>query len=487
MKTPKLKHKRSPNEIELDDHSSTTDQLFLILSLDKAENFLNHLNNDKQLKLEIQNYLEESNLLLQRPNLPFDSFIKIDLFNKQNDQINSTIDLMNNHFTKLKLKISLWDSALINYFVECIQWSTTKWIHEFYNYQNNKFNSIEHKIHHSMFQSLFNINTTNNHNHNNINIEKLMCIIISFTMAYILLRHLQLWQLANKHLYNNQMEVNQTNENLIKTNKTTCLIGSIRFFKSLFQLSPTSNPINNDNNNNDEINLIQFEKQFSGYLFNLDSIAAKSLIEYFSKNFLNKHHLLEKVFGPYTAINQKLIKIPCPLYFDTLLETFETSTDSVWPAPLSEAIPLKFISKYSELFPEKVTKWLKIFKPDDIPKEIQQQQQQQQEQPEKQNEQSISSVKEIQIDEVKQEELDPMFKYLTSIDTLNLDELNAIIEVNPIELDGIIQKLLFELSINYSNKDYLNKIKQKQIELGKQLIDRAKVRITEWNDQNKSK
>ncbi|VDP82531.1 unnamed protein product [Schistosoma mattheei] len=167
------------------------------------------------------------------------------------------------------------------------------------------------------------------------------------------------------------------------------------------------------------------------------------------------------------------------------METFETSTDSVWPAPLSEAIPLKFISKYSELFPEKVTKWLKIYKPDDIPKEIQQQQQQ--EQHEKQNEQSISSVKEIQIDEVKQEELDPMFKYLTSIDTLNLDELNAIIEVNPIELDGIIQKLLIELPINYCNKDYLNKIKQKQIELGKQLIDRAKVRITEWNDQNKSK
>uniref|UniRef100_A0A095AHK2 Uncharacterized protein n=1 Tax=Schistosoma haematobium TaxID=6185 RepID=A0A095AHK2_SCHHA len=466
MKTPKLKHKRSPNEIELDDHSSTTDQLFLILSLDKAEKFFNHLNNDKQLKLEIQNYLEESNLLLQRPNLPFDSFIKIDSLNKQNNQINSTIDLMNNHFNKLKLKISLWDSALINYFIECIQWSITKWIHEFYNYQNNKFNSIEYKIHHSMFQSLFNIN-----NNNNINIEKLMCIIISFTMAYILLRHLQLWQLANKHLYNNQIELNQNNENLIKTNKTTCLIGSIRFFKSLFQLSPTSNPINDDdnnNNNNDQINLIQFEKQFSGYLFNLDSIAAKSLIEYFSKNFLNKHHLLEKVFGPYTAINQKLVSY------------------SVWPAPLSEAIPLKFISKYSELFPEKVTKWLKIFKPDDIPKEIQQQQQQQ-EQHEKQNEQSISSGKEIQIDEVKQEELDPMFKYLTSIDTLNLDELNAVIEVNPIELDGIIQKLLFELSINYSNKDYLNKIKQKQIELGKQLIDRAKVRITEWNDQNKSK
>ncbi|VDO54174.1 unnamed protein product [Schistosoma margrebowiei] len=310
MKTPKLKHKKSPNEIELNNHSTTTDQLFLILSLDIAEKFFNHLNNDKQLKLEIQNYLKESNLLLKRPNLPFDSFIKIDLINQQNDLMNSII---NNDFNQLKLKISLWDSALINYFIECIQWSTTKWINEFYNYQNNKFNSIEYKIHHSMFQSLININTINNntYNNNNINIEKLLCIIISFTMAYILLRHLQLWQLANKHLYNNQIEINQNNENLIKINKTTCLIGSIRFFKSLFQLSPTFNPTNNDNNNNnnnnDEMNLIQFEKQFTGYLFNLDVIAAKLLIEYFSKNFLNKHHLLEKVFGPYTAINQKLV------------------------------------------------------------------------------------------------------------------------------------------------------------------------------------
>ncbi|XP_018647603.1 hypothetical protein Smp_129600 [Schistosoma mansoni] len=146
----------------------------------------------------------------------------------------------------------------------------------------------------------------------------------------------------------------------------------------------------------------------------------------------------------------KQIKIPCPLYFDTLLETFETSSDSIWPAPLSEAIPLKFISKYPQLFPEK---------------EIQ-----------------ITST----TNELKQDKLDPMFKYITSIDTLDYNELNAIIQVNPMELDNIIQKLLTELSsIKLSNQDYINKMKEKQIELGKQLIERAKIKMNEWNKQNK--
>uniref|UniRef100_A0A5K4FCG9 CUE domain-containing protein n=1 Tax=Schistosoma mansoni TaxID=6183 RepID=A0A5K4FCG9_SCHMA len=510
MKTLKSKSKKPSNEI--DESQSTSDQLFLIISLDIAKKFLNHLNNDHNLKLEIQNYLENTNLILKRPNLILNSFIKTDLF-KQKYQIQS-MDLINNnnnnnpnHFNIMEPKTSLWDSALINYFLGCIKWSTTKWIQEFYKKKTKKFNLINNKINNSMFQSY---QLLIDDHYNDMNIEKLLCIIISFTTAYILLRHLQLWQLNNKYLYINNIEFSSIkNDNLINNNntttnndKTTCLIGSIHFFKSLFQLSPTYVPNNNNNNsshnsttnndnssntNNIENNLLNFEKQFSGYLSNLDLIAAELLIEYFSKNFLNKHYLLENVFGPYTAINQKLIKIPCPLYFDTLLETFETSSDSIWPAPLSEAIPLKFISKYPQLFPEKVTKWLKNFKPDDSSKEIEQQQQQQQQQ---QNDQPISSEKEIQItsttNELKQDKLDPMFKYITSIDTLDYNELNAIIQVNPMELDNIIQKLLTELSsIKLSNQDYINKMKEKQIELGKQLIERAKIKMNEWNKQNK--
>ncbi|CAH8432934.1 unnamed protein product [Schistosoma turkestanicum] len=477
MKTPKSKHKKATSETD-ESQPIASDQLFSIISLSSAQKFMNNLENDICLKLAIQTHLEETNLILQRPNLTLiNTILKIDSFKQQYQEEPMSL-INNNNSNQMEPKTSLWDAALINYFTECIKWSTTKWIEEFYK---RKSNSIGNRIRVSMFQYLPN----NNINESNeiIDMEKLMCIIISFTTAYILLRHLQLWHLANEQFF-----LNKKNDNFSEKTKTTCLVASIQFFKSLFQLSiiDTIGDEHHHYNTSVEKNLYEFEKQFSGYLSIVELTAAELLIEFFSRHFLNKHNLLERAFGPYTACNQRLIKISCPLYFDTLLETFETSSDSIWPAPLSEAISLRFISKYSELFPEKVTKWLKIIKPVETPKGIEQQQQQQQ------NEQSISLETEIQIslttDELKQEEFDSMFneKYLTSIDTLNLSELNAITQVNQSELDSIVQKLLTtELSLTFLNKDYLIKIKEKQIELGKQLIERAKIKIAELEQSSK--
>ncbi|KAH8855181.1 hypothetical protein KSF78_0001924 [Schistosoma japonicum] len=472
----KSKSKRAPSETDL--HKPRFDQIFLIIHVDAAKRFLNNLTNVNQLKLEIQTHLEASNLVLQRPNLSLNSLLKTDLFKQQYHL--EPMRLINNNPKEMEPLTSLWDSALINYFLECIKWSTTKWIEEFYK---RNLNIVSNNEHISMFQCLPNIN-----DYNEMDVEKLLCIITSFTTAYLLLHHLQLWQLTNGNLFPNTTESN-VNDNLIKEIKTTCLMASIRFFKSLFQSSPVYSAAKSINAHGDktvESNLVDFQNQFTGYLSILTPTAAELFIEYFSKHFLNKHNLLERVFGPYTARNQKLIRIPCPLYFDTLLETYETA-DSIWPAPLSEAIPLKFISNYPQLFPEKVTKWLKIIKPIESLKDSEQQQQQQQEQ--EQKEQSASSDNEVQItstiDKIKQkEELDSIFyeKYLTSIDTLDSMELNAIIQVNPLELDNIVQKLFTDSSLTLANEDYMKRIKEKQVELGRRLIERAKIKITEKNN-----
>ncbi|CAH8435132.1 unnamed protein product [Heterobilharzia americana] len=357
------------------------------------------------------------------------------------------MNLINNNPKQMEPKTSLWDSALIDYFVECIKWSTTKWIEEFYR---KKSNLIEHKIPISMFQYLPSIDDCSEKE-----VEKLMCLCTSFTTAYILLRHLQLWQLTNENLVKRQTDITVTgnvNEEDEKIN-TTCLVASIQFFKSLFQF-----PLEHTS-------------------------AGELLVEFFSKHFLNKHHLLERVFGPFTSQNQKLIRIPCPLYFETLLEKFET-VDSVWPAPLSEAVPLAFVSKYPQYFSEKVTKWLKLIEPTEAEIDSDMKTSEQSEQLQRiQQQQSVDDeIEIIKPSELKQtEELHSISyeRYLTSIDSLDVDELNAIIQVTQSELNDIVKNLLDD--VTFSNQELLDMIKGNEIELGKQIIERAKLKINEKN------
>ncbi|CAH8834885.1 unnamed protein product [Trichobilharzia szidati] len=474
MKNPKTKHKKAHSTT--DDFQFPVDRIFSIMSVDVAKEFMKHLNNnnndnDDQLKLEMQKLLETSDLILQRPNLTFKSLMNTDLFKQH--QLKESMQLINQNPKALEPETSLWDSALIDYFLGCIKWSTSKWIEEFYK---KKSNHIEHRMRVSMFQCLVNIDDSSE-----VDIEKLMCISISFSTAYALLRHLQLWQLANESLVKRQIDLSTKDEQIDKT----CLTASIHFLKSMFQsLSTyTSREIDSHTEDIDQSNLVDFQKKFYGYLSILDITAGQLLIEYFSKHFLNKHNLLERVFGPFTACNQKLIKIPCPLHIETLLERYET-TNSTWPAPLSEAVPLTFISKYPQLFADKVTKWLKFIEPiesrqgsvvkdteeeNEQPEEIQQQQQ---EEDEAENLAQISKANE------SLESEDSIFyeKYLTSIDSLDSDELNAIVQVSRSELDEIVKKLFNDVSL--SDQQLLDKMKDRQIELGHRIIERAKLRIT---------
>ncbi|CAH8436241.1 unnamed protein product [Heterobilharzia americana] len=475
MKNPRANVKKTSSKN--DEYHLTLHRVFSVMPVELANKFMKNLCDDIHLKLEMQTFLETSDIVLQRPNLTYKSLRKNDLF-KQKYQI-EPMNLINNNPKQMEPKTSLWDSALIDYFVECIKWSTTKWIEEFYR---KKSNLIEHKIPISMFQYLPSIDDCSEKE-----VEKLMCLCTSFTTAYILLRHLQLWQLTNENLVKRQTDITVTgnvNEEDEKIN-TTCLVASIQFFKSLFQfpLEHTSGKITSHKDNSDVSNLVDFQNNFCGYLSILNSTAGELLVEFFSKHFLNKHHLLERVFGPFTSQNQKLIRIPCPLYFETLLEKFET-IDSVWPAPLSEAVPLAFVSKYPQYFSEKVTKWLKLIEPTEAEIDSDMKTSEQSEQLQRiQQQQSVDDeIEIIKPSELKQtEELHSISyeRYLTSIDSLDVDELNAIIQVTQSELNDIVKNLLDD--VTFSNQELLDMIKGNEIELGKQIIERAKLKINEKN------
>ncbi|VDQ11882.1 unnamed protein product, partial [Trichobilharzia regenti] len=211
----------------------------------------------------MQKLLETSDLILQRPNLTFkSSLMNTDLF-KQHYHQKQPMQLINQNPKALEPKTSLWDSALIDYFLGCIKWSTSKWIEEFYK---KKSSYIEHRMRISMFQCLINID-----DYSEVDIEKLMCISIAFSTAYALLHHLQLWQLANESLAKRQIELSTKDEQI----ETTCLTASIHFLKSMFQSLSTYTPggIDNYNGDIDQSNLLDFQKKFYGYLSILDLTA----------------------------------------------------------------------------------------------------------------------------------------------------------------------------------------------------------------------
>lgn len=157
---------------------------------------------------------------------------------------------------------------------------------------------------------------------------------------------------------------------------------------------------------------------------------------------------------------------------------FET-IDSTWPAPLNEAIPLKFISKNSSCFDSKVTKWLDYLKPDLV-----------EDQSLVENDGNSESVLSDETNDTITSNLDKsndnwmIDNYLLSIDGLEKDKLNSLANLTQTDLKQIVDQLIKEECDEMINCDLINTIWDNEFNLACKLIEKAQNRINELNSSD---
>ncbi|KAF6769956.1 hypothetical protein AHF37_11826 [Paragonimus kellicotti] len=142
------------------------------------------------------------------------------------------------------------------------------------------------------------------------------------------------------------------------------------------------------------------------------------------------------------------VEQPCELEIDTLLKQFGC-TNSTWPPPLAEAVPLSLVANHVDLFEDCVTQWLCRQPPPAV------------------------------IDE--EEEPDSLEKYLSLLNNLTVNELKAIAHLSNAEAEETVKDLLVEIdhTVSGTPEELRTKVKDSQLRLANLLIHTAQQIIIE--------
>ncbi|CAL8071711.1 unnamed protein product [Calicophoron daubneyi] len=441
MRSPKSRDKRRIKEAAYSDPVLTKLDEFLPTS--NACSILKYLDDSDKMVKEMITILENQNFPLYKPvrhhPKPGISF-KCDVLDNAKQGKSRAEDCfvpVPKH--GLNPDADLWDAAVIDYFIRVCFWGGKEW-------------PTELGANYSLLPSA-NIP-------DDAETQRLVCLRVAFSTVYLLLCNSQMPQPTPS------AEETASISSSIGTEGSSNVMASVRFLKSLFR-SPTAlncpltGPLGDQPN--------QLENRYAGLLYTLDRRAGELLLNYINTNLLSLHRILERTFAPNAAELQELVEMPCELYFNALPKCFGR-THSVWPPPLSESLPLSLIAKYPDLFEMKVTKWVKYL-PEETEEEARPEEQTVEEEPKTESPEPVEQEEDY-IGKL-------MDKYLSLVDLLPTNELEALSHLTAEEGEEIIKNLVREKFANEddSMKPTIELVTICQLSLSKNLIQRANEKL----------
>ncbi|KAF7258261.1 hypothetical protein EG68_04077 [Paragonimus skrjabini miyazakii] len=418
--------------------------LFDIISQEECTELCKHIHNDELLRNCLQNIIQSRALSFEKPTRKFVEYTQrhlsitesggaeLPITSKPTDRF----ELKCTPLLQLEPHTDLWDAALLDYLMEAIYWATNEWC-------------LGDQVSHFIDPLLY---TQDNSKRSAYN------VCVALVTIYLLLRHMQLWQKA----FPNLTECVRI-KNDVTQQSVTGVVSSIKFLKALFQ---TKCPFQTNEQQNFSLSeLSQFRIKYCGALTGLENNAAIMLVDFCTKHFLHVYRLVEQLFGPRTGFRQKMVEQPCELEIDTLLKHFGC-TNSTWPPPLAEAVPLSLVANHVDLFEDCVTQWLfRHPSPATVDKE----------------EVRVETPPQSVESEHVSPEPDSLEKYLSLLDNLTVTELKAIAHLSNAEAEETVKDLLVEIDHTASGtpEELRTKLKDSQLRLANLLIHTAQQIIIE--------
>ncbi|CAH8508482.1 unnamed protein product [Dicrocoelium dendriticum] len=417
-------------------------KMFDIFALQDNKCLMTHLDNPKQLTDSLKSCLINRQLVPTRPSrsLPpvqHGSECR-QVCTVENDDSTTAVAVP----VSLAEEVDLWDAAVLDYFMEVVFWS----VHEWVTITNSTVfkDTVATQIDEADVEAA--------------------SLCVAMTMAHLMLSHLQL-------LHKNPLKISKDrNEDCPNGfNQSENMIASIRFIKSLFQCNRDTRYMSNPNETNksdDEKILHDFESKYFGILSILTSKAASSLVQFFTKHFLQIYRLLRNTFGMGHGRKQEVVGVPCELILETLPQQFDC-IESKWPPPLSEAIPLQLAFNYAHIFPEPVTRWLCCLpsEPEHVATEV-------------------STPKEEALEppqtEIQEPVSEDMTRYLTLLDQLDTEEMELVAGLNAADVEEAVSTFVTEYvheKLDSHTKEMDNILKDQQLRLANYLIQAAGEKI----------
>ncbi|KAF5403472.1 hypothetical protein PHET_03262 [Paragonimus heterotremus] len=443
MPAPKSKEKYKQPEIN--EAVQKLNLLFEIISLEECTELSKHIHNDELLRNCLQNIIQSRAMPFEKPTRKFVEYTQRHLYRTESGKTELPItspstdnfELKCTPLIQLEPHTDLWDAALLDYLMEAIYWATNEWC-------------LGDQISHFVDPLLY---TQDNSKRSAYN------VCVALVTIYLLLRHMQLWQKA----FPNLTECVQI-KNDVTLQSATGLVSSIKFLKALFQ---TKCPFQTNEQQNVALReLSQFRIKYCGVLTGLESNATMMLVDFCTRHFLHVYRLVEQIFGPRTGFRQKMVEQPCELEIDTLLKHFGC-TNSIWPPPLTEAVPLSLVANHVDLFEDCVTQWLCRQPPPPMVDE--------------EKEVGIETPPQSTDSEPVSPEPDSLEKYLSLLNNLTVSELKAIAHLSNAEAEETVKDLLVEIDHTASGtpEELRTRVKDSQLRLANLLIHTAQQIIIE--------